>query len=199
MPGNSPSEAVENFVTPIKDALSCLGDSAVIYRDHPPLDTIQTLTLNGGEGLEVPVDGDYAPKLLIEVEMSYLVIHCPDDEDRGPYRCTTCAYILRIKQGNAELMSFHWHPGQNVSPERLPHFHVGESRLPQMQTLHIPTPRVSVEEFIQTTIEAFGVRPTVDEKTWRELLDSTLGPHREYRSWSERYEAPYQDGVVESG
>ena len=96
----------------------------------------------------------------------------------------------------AKIFSAHWHPFQNVSPVTRPHVHVGELRLPQLQGLHIPTPRLSVEQFIEFAIRSFGAQPTVDEATWKPLLDKSHARHALWRTWQNHDEAPFSDGKI---
>jgi hypothetical protein len=196
LPGSSPGEAVTNFLDPIKTAIECIGNGHLHHGDHPPLDTIQTATLNAGEGLKVRAEGPYDPCLTVSIELNFKAIHCPDDIERGPYRCRQTSYILALEDSDArELVAFHWHPLQKVSPEVKPHMHVGEARVPQLNRLHVPTPRTSVEDFLILAIESFGVVPMVDEATWRPVLMGSKGIYEQYRSWSERDAAPGPDDI----
>lgn len=191
MPGNSPGEAVRNFLDPIKQAFECVGSGHLHHRDHPPLDSIQSATLNGGEGICVPAVGPYAPSITITADLLFVPIHCPEDEVRGPYRCRGAGYILSIGDCDRnELISFHWHPLQKVSPETKPHMHVGKSRIAQTNTLHIPTPRTSVEDFLMTAIESFGAQPLVGRDTWEPLMTGSRGVYETYRSWDGRHDSP---------
>ena len=80
-----------------------------------------------------------------------------------------------------------------MSPEKWPHFHVGEGVLAQHARLHIPTPRVTVEEFIEIAIDSFGAGTVVEEDVWRPLLHESRQRHEKYRSWANRDDAPVRD------
>ena len=113
---------------------------------------------------------------------------------RGPYRCQSIAYALGVHEETEggterELVSYHWHPNTR-SPFTQPHFHVGKTRVEQDQRLHVPTPRFTVEDFVEMLIDSFGVAATVDEETWRALLAESREIHERYRSWGEYGEAP---------
>lgn len=189
MPGNSPGEAVDNFLRPIKAAIECLGSGHLHYRDHPPLDTVQTATLNAGEGIRVPAAGAHAPTLRVTIELHFIPVYCPEDEIRGPYRCRSASYILALYDANdREMVSFHWHPIQTASPFLKPHMHVGEASMPQLERLHVPTPRITVEEFLAMAIESFGAQPRI--VGWPDRLRQSRERHEQYRSWADGAEAP---------
>lgn len=197
MPGSSPGEAVHNILDPIKGAIECVGSGHLQFREHPPLGSLQTATLNAGEGLTVPAAGAYAPSLTISIELVFVPIHCPEDEERGPYRCRQAGYILALGDAERkELVAYHWHPMQQVSPEVKPHMHVGESRLPQGAKLHVPTPRTSVETFLTVAIETFGARPLVDREVWEPIMTGSQERYEIYRSWSNRDDSPSADDLT---
>lgn len=191
MPGNSPGEAVHNFLDPIKRAIECVGSGHLQYRAHPPVGSLQSATLNGGDGITVPAVGPYAPSLTITLELNFVPIHCPEDAIRGPYRCKGAGYILAIGDSDrSELLAYHWHPFADVSPEKQPHAHVGKKHIPQVDTIHIPTPRVTVEDFLAAAIDSFGAQPLVDRETWEPMLTESRERHEEYRSWGDRTDSP---------
>jgi hypothetical protein len=186
LPGNSPGEAVSNFLDPVKDAIQCLGDGVLVYRAHPGLGVLEAVTLNGGEGMAVR--SDLYGRLRVEVNFQYVVVQSADD--RGPFRCSTRGYIFSISDSDdAELMSYHWHP-LSVSPDLGPHMHVGQKVLPQNATLHVPTPRMTVEDLVEHAIDSFGAGPAIDDDTWRPLLADSRERHVAYRDWHGRDDAP---------
>lgn len=191
MPGSSPGEAVAAFLDPVKSALRVLDcEGVLVYRDHPPLDAVQTATLERGEGMRVAATGPYSHLRLLVV-LEFKVIRCEEDEVRGPYRCTSVGYIFELQDAsNTEIVSYHWHPTHRASPVTKPHAHVGDKYVEQMARLHIPTPRVTVEEFVEVCIDQFGAATRMEEDAWRERLGESLDRHRQYREWGTHAEAP---------
>src|SRR5439155_26701334 len=95
-----------------------------------------------------------------------------------------------LADGNAaSLFAFHWHPFSD-SPETGPHFHMGERRTPQAERLHVPTKRITVEEFIALAIGSFGAHPVVEDAIWRPTLVESQRLHEEHRTWSDYGEFP---------
>jgi hypothetical protein len=158
----------------------------LVYRSHPPLGAAQTAKLGAGE--PAMVTSSVYGSLALTVNLIFVVLE--EDGPRGPFRCSSRSYVMGLKEPDgAEVISYHWHP-ESVSPETGPHFHIGERRVRQVVRLHVPTPRVSVEEFVRTAIQSFGVEPTVDEDVWRPLLDESQHVHETWRSWHDRRDAP---------
>ena len=125
----------------------------------------------------------------LEVTVQFRVVEA--EGHLGPYKCTSAGYVYSLSDADgAELVSYHWHPLSDPRSDVRPHFHVGERFLRQDARLHVPTPRVSIEEFIRTAIATFGVEATVDEDIWTELLHESQQRHEEYRTWHDRRDAP---------
>lgn len=181
MPGNSPDEAVAYFLEQIKTALSVLTAPHLV---RPPgaLGVVQAATLRDGP---VRIGSDF-PKYAgfqIDVKLQYAVIEDPSPQ--GHYRCTSHQYIYTLYDDQQrKILAFHWHPGSN-SPEEWPHCHVGEAFIPQRDRLHIPTERLTVEQFVRIAVESFGARATSDD--YAEVLDITQQAHEEHRSWASRF------------
>jgi hypothetical protein len=186
LPGNSPGEAVDNFLEPVKDAIQCVGDGVLVYRDHPGLGQLEAATLNGGEGMGIR--SAIFGRLRLEVNFQYVLLE--SDDERGPYRCSTRGYIFSISdREDHELVSFHWHP-LSVSPDLGPHMHIGTTVLPQTGTLHVATPRVTVEDVIEHLADSFAVDMPLPEGEWRPRIERSREVHVTWRDWHERGEAP---------
>lgn len=181
MPGQSPYEATEAFLSPIRNALSCVARAKIVTstggrhsvaEDH-------AWTINGDEG------ADLGQGRVFTATMGYRIIR-DDREDYGPFRVTTKGYIYTLTQGAHEHWSFHWHPAGN-SWEKKPHLHLGDKILrndaPITSKSHLATSRVSFEQAIRWTIE-FGTAPLVDD--WSNRLTLAETPFLLFRSWHER-------------
>lgn len=188
MPGKTPGEAVDNFLNPIKTAISVLGNAHLGSSSNPGLNTPEAATINQGDGLRF--DSSLYGRLTLRSTLNYVAIACDAADPRGPYRCSSRSYIHSLYDDDRKLlMALHWHP-LSASEDRGPHCHIGPTILPQAAELHIPTPRQSVEEFIITIIDTFGAATTVEEELWRPLLEDGHAVHAQWREWEHRSDAP---------
>ena len=189
MAGNSPGEAVEAFLSPLKLAISVLGDAVLVTRSHPPLGAIQVVTLNSSAPWKVESDHPNYESLHLELTLNFVVVEAVGE--LGPYKTSSRGYIMSLGDASKrELVSFHWHPLADVTSEHRPHFHVGEAFVPTAARMHVPTPRISVEEFITLAIDSFGAHPVVDEDIWRPLLADGRETYERYRQWGTHGDTP---------
>lgn len=161
-------------------------DKPWIYRQHPQLREACAAALNRGE--PVKLKSSLYGHLYAEMSLNFEV--CRDTGTRGPYRCTSTGYALGVSDKDVrELFSFHWHPAGR-SPVTKPHFHVGHAYIAQDSRLHVPTPRISVEEFVLLLVDSLNVEITDESGAWRELLAASQQLHEAHRTWSEYRESP---------
>lgn len=188
MPGDSPGEAVSNFLAPIKAAISVLGNAHVTCRAHPDVGKRESAVVNRGDGLRV--ESSVYGTLKVLIQFGFVVLLCAPDDPRGTYRCSIRLYAHSLYDANGErVIAFHYHP-ESVSEDRGPHMHIGNTKVLQAAELHVPTPRITVEEFVTMTIDSFGAVPTVDEDVWRPLLEGSRQVHERWRNWHHRTDAP---------
>jgi hypothetical protein len=181
LPGRTPREAVDAFLEPIKDSLSCIA-RAKITLSHDgwgASNTIHGLTVNNDQ----PVKLVCKPPLMLRIGMLYEIIR-DDDPRRGPWRVSTRAYAYELQTSGRELVwSYHWHPQSTVTN---PHAHLGHTQLAPDAVLshkaHHPTGRVSLESVIRTCISEYGVEPLQEE--WDKTLALREGDFEIQRTWS---------------
>jgi hypothetical protein len=180
VPGRTPAEAVEVFLEPIRESLSCLcrakltlsaGGRGAVGQTH-------LLTLNGGR--PVVLGGG----LTLDARIHYEIIRMPDARSQ-PFRITTRAYLHTIaNDAGAELISAHWHPTGN-SARRDPDWHVGSAALAEdgvfTPRAHIPSPRVSFEAVVRLAIDQFDVKPTRED--WSEVIERCEQSFVSHRTW----------------
>ncbi|MFN7148310.1 MAG: hypothetical protein ACK4V6_02405, partial [Microthrixaceae bacterium] len=81
------------------------------------------LTLNDATPVPLPrnreVDPDDDLRLSLELLMNYGVIEWDGDM---PYKVSTTAYYVTLRDPVGELYAFHWHPG--TDSVEFPHLHV---------------------------------------------------------------------------
>ncbi len=86
------------------------------------------------------------------------------------------------KEAPTEQLSYHYHPAPRA-PE--PHLHVSAEadwvHHGALKKKHLPTGRVSVEDFIELLIVEFGVRHRRED--WQEVLDKNRAVFKERKTW----------------
>ena len=184
LPGDSPQEARKVFISELADALSMLGDIGYLHIGAScPLEQIQSVDFEP----VVCESNTYPAGLEAHCSYEFAVIENKRNPADGYYRCTTKKYILTIfdPSTSQRLIAFHWHPLD--SGDSGSHMHIGKNVMPQANTLHIQTPRTTIEQFVGYCVDAFGAKPT--DNDWRELLHLTESQHVEFRSWGNRNES----------
>lgn len=192
MPGSSPYEAFNAFITPLVDALNCVVQRpsiAVSQGGRAVTDVRHLLFLTGHKWDN---DGYLAVGggcIELRARMKYMIIE--DERDGyGPFRVTTRGYDYSVRtRDGAAVLDYHWHP-TGLSHEKRPHLHIGSAQLSHDSVLarkqHLCCGRVTLEAVIRNLINNQGVKPlTLD---WSDLLDLCETPHILHRSWSMDYE-----------
>ncbi|MCC6179346.1 MAG: hypothetical protein IT305_28905 [Chloroflexi bacterium] len=136
------------------------------------------MTLATDDG-RVPLKAD--PELWLIFTQQYRVVHVPDDTERGPYDVSIAGYEYALDDHEGhEVIAYHWHP-EGLGPIKMPHLHLGHgARIGRSDLIgaHMPTGRVSFEEFIWLILDQFHVRHARDD--WQAVLEET---HRNYERW----------------
>lgn len=181
MPGANPLEAVENYLNPIRDTLSCITASAI--------------TNHGGNFIAAqphkvtfdakpPIADLFGTALRLFVSQQYSIVQ---RERRKPlFKVKTQGYAYRLddEQGE-EILAYHWHPLPNPQdPVTYPHLHFNRAAQigrRELRSGHIPSGRIALESLALYLIEVWGVN---SERTdWREVLERNLENFEQYKSW----------------
>ncbi|MCK9517416.1 MAG: hypothetical protein M0R74_00090 [Dehalococcoidia bacterium] len=100
----------------------------------------------------------------------------------GTLESSTTKYEYSLShEDESEILSFHYHPGEQAFNE--PHLHLrsGAGQLgPELQRAHIPTARLAVEDFIQFLIREYKVEAAQD---YRRNLEQSKGRFVKYKRW----------------
>ena len=158
MAGRSPTEAVQSFVEPFQRSLSCATLSVVSARGgYHHSDRPHTLFL--GRGAPQRLRG--AP-IAIRVALYYRII----ESSEGPlslWKATATGYQYTLEDlEEHEILAYHWHPDASLT---FPHLHLGQGAAvgrPELQTAHLPTGRISVEQFLRVCFGDFKAEPLRD-------------------------------------
>ena len=182
MPGRTPHEAVEAFLNPLRDTLSCVVKAKITLSEggYNASGRVHGLTLNrdGAVKLKGP------QQLLLRVQMHYEIIPVTD-AGQDPWRVTTHAYNYEVQNSSGEgVLSYHWHPSGKVKG---PHIHLGHTQLAKdvvlHNKLHLPTARLSLEGVVRHCIEEFQVEPLCED--WDRVLATRQADFEAYRKWSQ--------------
>lgn len=140
--------------------------------------TPHPLTLMDG----LPVELGGGTGLTVQVSQQYRVIENPDP--REPWQVRTVAYHYTLGEtGGHEILSYQWHPNVPGSVS-FPHLHLQYgARLgrPEFERAHLPTGRVTLEDFVRLLIDAFAVPPARED--WEQALEESRREFESDRSW----------------
>jgi len=182
MPGATPPAAVQAFIEPLKDAISCVGIAHITLSQgaRKAVGKTHSWTLNDGSS-PVRLSGG----LSFHAGMRFEIQDRGQSEGRERYRVSTREYIYSVTKRSRKIWEAHWHPLALNSPIDIPHYHIGGTVLTEdgvyLARAHIPSPRVSIEQFVRFMIEQIGVAPHRDD--WSEQLERTESLFREHSSW----------------
>ncbi len=96
----------------------------------------------------------------------------------------TVAYHYTLGETEShEILSYQWHPNVPGSVS-FPHLHLQYGALlgrPEFERAHLPTGRVTLEDFVRLLIADFGVSPARDD--WKQALEESRREFESDRSW----------------
>lgn len=183
LPGKDPSSALDAFLDPLKEAVSCIGGGSFSLSPKARAggNQVHSWTLNSGNGIAL----GSGRRLKASMHFQY-VDSGQQSPKRERFRVTTVAYMYALElDSRGELITAHWHPSSKVSDYKDPHYHLGSVALSDtgvfLERAHIPSGRVSLEKFVRTMIEQFDIAPTCAD--WRDRLDRTEAAFRQHSSW----------------
>jgi hypothetical protein len=120
--------------------------------------------------------------MLLSLEQHYEIVET--EGDRGPWKCSIKGYQYTLDDpGGHEIVAYHWHP-DGISDHVRPHVHIGMGArvdYPQLITAHLPTNRISVEDFLLLSIRDLGVEPLREE--WESMLEESRGGFEDWQTW----------------
>jgi len=107
----------------------------------------------------------------------------PVADERRSWRISSAGWIYDIADVDEDLiLAFHWHP-ENSGRVTHPHLHAyGRHTTADLQKLHPPTGRVSIESVVLFLIEDLSVLPR--RADWPAILERNEELFRQRRTWS---------------
>lgn len=186
MPGRTPKEAHDAFLTPLIQTLGCLTWEP-IQRDEKPVDVGITKAIALGlPGSPVQLTGNLQdgshPALFVGIE--YVIVEDSDAARAAErFRIATRKYTQHVYNSLREdVLLYHWHPD---TAHDGPHLHMGRTQLGGNPAIpadaHIPTARVAVESLVLFLIEELGVVPI--HSTYSAIIRPHLANFVQHRNW----------------
>jgi hypothetical protein len=177
--GKNPAEALEHYVRPFQQAVACIASTAQFTTDcRNPKDGLEHYLRLSGEPLRVATPrGDVHYQLAIGQRFRIVEDR---ERDRGPWRANTRSYMYTVANDDgAEILGYHWHPGEQGFNE--PHIHVAGHPHASLQHAHLPTGRVTVEAFILLLIREFNVR--AQNTGYKKVLEASESRFQKFKDW----------------
>lgn len=173
MAGKSPSQARAAFIEPLQQALSLVTDAQFFYRPTAPAQP-EVLSISADP---LQLARQCGSRLLLSVQQRYEIVRTTDP-DRGPWKVSTRAYRYRLDdEAGREIVAWHWHPPPfGVVPR--PHLHAPRADLDHV---HVPTGRVSIESVLRMLLADLGVVPL--RLDWDQVLDAAEDAFLRWRTW----------------
>jgi hypothetical protein len=173
--GRTPHEALDSYLTPLRQAVSCLTRA---YLNHSGTAPERTHALV----LESNLRGEDA-RWSMSVGQTYALVET-DDPERGPWKVSTRAYSYTLDDAEGrEVLAYQWHP-DGPSPMKRPHMHFGAGagiEQAPISGIHFPTNRVSIEDFLWLLLEEFDIQPS--RADWRSVLHQTREAFEAWQTW----------------
>lgn len=182
MAGRTPHEALEAFIGPLQQSLSCITDAVLDThkrgnKEYPNRESY-SITTNAGKPADLLCDNG----LSLSFIMWYRVVK--DDADRDPWRATTTGYYYSLDDSNQkEIVAYHWHP--TISDIDFPHLYIEQGSGVTRKELfraHLPTGRIALEDMIWCTIRDFSIQVLRDD--WVGVLTRNRDAFRTLQTWS---------------
>lgn len=178
MAGNSPHEALQNFLDPLRLVISCISKCQIVHTAGAggcALDTLYGLVV--GTDDEVLFKVSSQPTVYAEISMKFMIIEVPkrDRPRLGHYKVSTRWYRYNVlTHRKHEILSYQWHPGSGID---FPHLHIDA-----LERCHLPTGRISIEQFVRLLVDDFDVKPRKG-CNWQAVLSEAEERFRSYRTW----------------
>lgn len=177
MAGRTPAEAVNAYLGPLSRAVSCVTKGVLNVSPGGYVPEQEPHLLVFGSGFEVLRGG-----FVLTLQQGYAIV--PAEGERGPWKCSTTWYQYSLDDAERhEIVAYHWHPG-GASDVRRPHLHLGAGAGVQHEGVaraHLPTGRVSIEDFLLLAICDLGVEPL--RQNWRDILEGARDVFEDWQTW----------------
>lgn len=175
MAGKTPHEAVQNYLTPLQRALSCVTQAVLSvgggYHASPRQNPQHrhVLTMQPSPAV-LGRDKRFALKLI----QQYRVLESAGTQ--GPWAVSIVGYYYTFETLGPlpqEIVGYHWHPhGRSAVTFPHLHLHAGAGVVAHnLSKAHLPTGRIAVADVLKLAITHFGTAPLRED--WETILETT--------------------------
>lgn len=163
MAGRTPQQALESFVRPLQQALSCVCNGVLLASGVRDPSVSHMLRLAAS-----PQRIRAAEYLALTFACYYRVVETPDSS--GPWKVSGVGYRCALHDAEHEILAYHWHPLAR-GDVGFPHLHLSAGARvthPRLATAHLPTGLVHLEDVLRLAVESFDAQPMRHD--WGEVL-----------------------------
>lgn len=178
MPGRTAPEAANFFHEHFSQSLSVITDT---YLKAIRVGDEYLLTFEPPARVETTHGGF----LYLDILQTFETVAADD----GQFRAHTTGYQYAVMESETEsndngIASYHWHPDRPTKL-RWPHLHVAPRDRDNYLSprIHLPTSRVSIEDFVHLLIRDFHVRPRFPYVEWKKILMANKTSFVKYANW----------------
>ncbi len=181
----TPQAAATAFRDNITEALNCITNDYIDYSSQAAASgEIAVISLGDGDPVRLQT-----PDPRNQVFISMIINYRVSEDNQRDWRVHTTGYFHTLEDGKHEILAYHWEPDN--AQIRYPHMHLKAGsgvRLPSLQSAHLPTGRVLIEDVIWLAIREFGVLCTnqdadQDHANCRATLNRTRAIFDHFQSW----------------
>ncbi len=148
MAGRTPREAVQSFLAPRQQAISCVTNAILLVSGgYSSSQSPHALTLSENPS---PLGRDR--RIALNLIQQYRVAQT-EDQGHGTWRVQTVGYyytLLEPAPPHDEILAYHWHP-ESRSAVSYPHLHISAGTRVQRSDIlkaHFPTGRMAIEQIV---------------------------------------------------
>lgn len=173
MPGKSPYEANEAYLSPLKLATSCLSSRAHLQPKRARFVGGRGFWDLGDKGVSLKTRS--GASAIVVAGQEFACVECDPEEFGSRYRISTRSYSYELSIDGAVVLRMDWHPtGVSKIPEA--HIHTQPD-----DKLHIYVGRCTFEDFVLSCFE-YGVEPARSDAV--EVLKASRDLHVKHRTWN---------------
>lgn len=183
MAAETPSEAANEFLSPLRRALSCITGEDLRGGNQPNRPTVMEFSAADERGF-IRLRSEHSA-LEESNFLEFRFIHgYVIAEDAAGWAVHTTQYTYEFQLNNGlEVVSYHYDP-RGTSKVKTPHMHVKSLTRPlPLSRAHFPTGRVSIEDVIRFAITELRVRPRHRDGEWQARLVETEEGFKTKRRW----------------
>ena len=183
MAAESPIAAAEEFLRPLRRALSCVTTQYLSGGYEPNRPTLLNFP-DANENGYIRLHSDHR-QLQEEGFVEFRFTHNYEIiETADGWTVHTTGYNYEFQLGNGrEIVAYHFDPRRG-SKVKTPHLHVRGLTDPlELSKTHFPTGRVSIEEVIRFAIVELRVRPLHQNGVWQATLAETEQEFMGKKTW----------------